>query len=200
MDKTHILEEDRGSKTLEISYSEFLSVLKEWDKYLKVHVYRTKHLGGRANYFESRDPEDNGFDAYDRYRDEFSDEKKLVEIAHLLWNSLKSGSVGVEEIHASEFADYQVEQFRDNYVGNPKYPSDEGRFFNSHLRNYGPIVDPVRSFANLGSVAQTRIVNDGLLKRAIANYEKFEERRKESNRLRRFVQKSTRENKKCGGQ
>lgn len=171
-------------ENLQISHDEFLAILAEWDRYMEVMLYRTKDLGGREAYFSAHEPEDFGPYAYEDFRNNHSDKKKLSEVSDLLWQSFQTGSENVENIHASEFADQQAERFRRHYINDANHriewlelPDDnQSRSFPTHYQSHG---DPMYGFGKLGSVARRIIATDGTLDIAIRNYEKLRTLEKE---------------------
>ncbi len=169
-------------KDLTISYKVFLSVLKEWDKYLCVQVRQIQE----GVELEPVQDEYGRFDASD-VRKPFTQDNKFSEIAELLWTSFEAGADKVDDVHSLQFAERQVEVFRLRYIEYAenwiKYQQREKLAFDRWFRDDLSLSDdPMSTFRKLGQTAQSQIVNSGLLKKATSNYEKIEEIRKELSR------------------
>jgi hypothetical protein len=150
-----------NKKTLQISYEDFLAVLKRLDKY--TFVLLKKFAQNMPTSFE--------MDSYisQHIFITMADKVQLSEMGELLWLSLQDYKIEADKIHDTLFEKEQIEYFKSKFSDVHSLASDingiesqNGVYDND---------DPMESFIKLGKTAQFTILNEGFLEIALKNYE-----------------------------
>jgi hypothetical protein len=155
--RTKTTMETENKKNLQISYEDFLAVLKEWDKY--TFVLLKKLADEMPTTFE----QNSDSLSHLAYVPEPSANKiKLSELSELLWKSLEIGANEVDHIHDGTYKNEQATYFR------AMFDSPESAYWNFIFQK----LQPMEEFLKLGKYAQTEIFESGFLNIAQKNCEK----------------------------
>jgi hypothetical protein len=150
--------------TLEITYKEFVAVLRKWEAYvwpeLKKMPRGVPAIGSEKSGYL---PVEEGTEVTSGIR--------LSELSEALWKSLAAGAREVHRIHDEAFANEQVEFFVDLYSSAEKLiPVDE---MFGMLHSHHPTVEhPLKLFIKLGKPAQEIIIRKDHLTKAVEIYER----------------------------
>jgi hypothetical protein len=148
--------------SLEISYKEFVSVLRKWDTFVRPELKKMP-AGVRAVSSEDSMCYRTG------PATEVLSSVKLSELAEALWRSLEAGPKEVDRIHDEEFAKEQVEFFVSVYSSENELVRTDGTF--GMLMSNRPTVEhPAEFLMKLGRPAQEIIVREGHLAKAAEAY------------------------------
>jgi hypothetical protein len=150
--------------SLEISYKEFVAVLRKWDAFLRPEL---KKMPAGVPAISSEDSMQ-----YPTTPDmEVLSSVKLSELAEALWRSLEAGAKEVDRIHDEAFAKEQVEFFVGVYSSENELVRADGIY--GMLMSSHPTVDhPAEFLMKLGRPAQVIIVREGHLAKAVEVYER----------------------------
>lgn len=152
--------------SLEISYQEFVAVLREWEAFvwpeLKKMPVGIAAISSEDSLCHPTDPDM-----------EITSTMKLSELAEVLWRSLEAGAKEVHRIHDEAFAKEQVEFFVGLYSSADDLIQTDRIY--GMLRSSRPAVEhPAKFFMKLGRPAQEIIVREGHLDKAAEVYERAE--------------------------
>jgi len=102
----HVAIKMAEKKTLNITYEDFLSILKEWDEYTSVAI-RIMPKGYRTVYFD---------DGMADYPEEWAGaiSCNFSDLAALIWESLKFGKDKLAAKHSEIYAEQQAEFFKEH--------------------------------------------------------------------------------------
>jgi hypothetical protein len=157
-----------AGSTLSLTYEQFVAVLRKWDAYTFIEfremprgfpVATDGFLMSSGNYVPP-----GMADAVDV---EFS------KLAELLWKTLEAGPKEVDRIHDEYFAEEQAKHFRETYES----PEHVAALIEEDY--HYTLEPPTHMFMKLGKPAQMILVRDGVLQRAVENYERGKEAKKQ---------------------
>lgn len=151
----------KNAPTLQLTYEQFLAVLRQWDTYARVE------FSEMARGFPVVTLEDSRSGGY-RTGAAILTALKLSKLAEIIWKTLEAGPDEVDRIHDESFVDSQVEHFKKCY-------SSPERVESQLISGYGTLEPPANMFFKLGKPAQMAIMRDGLLEEAIKTYQQAEE-------------------------
>jgi hypothetical protein len=138
-------------KPLQLTYKQFLAVLRKWDAYVWPEVKTMSRGIATLSIDAASQGVPPGASS--------AVEMKISELAKALWKSLLAGAGKVDGIHDEIFAEFQVEHFKEVYSSPEKVVDDISAFWD-------PLEPPIELFTKLGKSAQQIIVQDGLLQEA----------------------------------
>ena len=104
----------------------------------------------------------------------FAEEIKLSDLSELLWKSLQSGAGEVDVIHDEAFVNEQIEYFKNRFSDAESIPQNISICSGERHQYYEPN-EPMTSFMKMGKPAQLKIIQEGLLEVAKANFEQAEQ-------------------------
>jgi hypothetical protein len=150
--------------SLEISYKEFVSVLRKWEAFVWPELKKMPAGVGAISSEDSmnyRTPPDV----------EVLSSVKLSELAEALWRSLEAGAKEVDRIHAEAFAKEQVEFFVGVYSSENELVRTDG-IYGMPMSSHPTVEHPAEFLMKLGRPAQVIIVREGHLAKAAEAYER----------------------------
>lgn len=148
--------------TLEISYKEFVAVLRRWEAFVWLEL---KKMPEAIPAISSEESMCHQVDA----DVEVTSNIRLSELAEVLWRSLEAGAKEVPRIHDEAFAKDQVAFFVDMYSSVDKLIPVDRIYGNLHS-SYPRVEPPMELFVKLGKPAQEIIVRKDHLTKAINIY------------------------------
>jgi hypothetical protein len=167
-----------AESTLSLTYEHFVAVLRKWDAYTFIElremprgfpVATDSFLMSSGNYVPPGMA--NAADV------------KFSKLAELLWRTLEAGPKEVDRIHDEYFAEEQAKHFKETYES----PEQVAALIEEDYHD--TLEPPMQMFVRLGKPAQMILVRDGVLERAIENYEQGkaakEQNEEEAERARR---------------
>jgi hypothetical protein len=151
------------NKKLQISYEDFLAVLKEWEKYTSI-LFKE---------FAKDMPTSFEIDSYESQHIfvPFAKKINLSDLSELIWDSMRLGAKEVDVIHDDFFVDLQVDYFKRHFSRAEVIVSNMDHLA-KHFQYYTDLDEPMKFFVELGKSAQLKIVQDGFIEIAVSNYEK----------------------------
>jgi hypothetical protein len=142
---------------LQLTYEQFLSVLRGWDEYLFIEF---SEMPRGYEVLKSIDYACGGYvppgvDAATI---------KLSDLAEVIWKTFEAGGQSVDRLHDDYFAERQVEHFKARYSSAEVIASQ----FEGYMDDPEP---PGTMFARLGKKAKMIIIQESLLELAVEIYE-----------------------------
>lgn len=155
------------NQTLKVSYEDFVSVLKEWEKYTSIRIKKlAKDMPTSFNEMGSYDGQ--------YVQVPFAEDAELSELAMLLWKSFEAFEEDfnkVDDTHDEIFRNEQVQYFKLKFDDVEIIVAD---IDTDEHRGWYDLDNPMQSFVKLGKAAQLEIVQSGFLEIAVSNYKKAE--------------------------
>jgi hypothetical protein len=148
------------SKTLTLTYKQFVAVLRKWDAYVFPEFSELSRMmevvtdGMRGSGYDSVAGHGNAV------------HMQLSEMAKMLWQSFEAGAGAVDAIHDEMYVQQQVEHFQKCYAS---VEAVEIALKYSYAPE--PLMSPPEMFLRLGKPAQGIVIRDGLLPKAVEVYE-----------------------------
>ncbi len=159
------MDDSRNIKpSLEISYEEFVAVLRKWEAFVWSELKKMPVGVPAINSEDSM--------CYPTTPDiEVLSTVKLSELAEALWRSLEAGAKEVPRIHDETFAKEQVEFFIGVYSSEEELVKTNG-IYGMVLSNRPAVEHPAEFLMKMGRPAQEIIVREGHLAKAAEAYER----------------------------
>jgi hypothetical protein len=146
---------------LELSYEQFLGVLKKWNAYVWPELKYTPRDFPTMRSEAATQGVPPGV--------EVSSSIKFSELAAALWKSLEAGADEVDRIHDEVYVEAQVEHFKESYQSPEQVAEAQEEDWWG-----GKLDHPFEMFIELGKSAQTTLVRDGFLDKAIEIFKEAE--------------------------
>jgi hypothetical protein len=161
---------NENSAVLQLTYEQFVAVLRQWDDYTHVEFNEMArnfpvYIGGSDSW--------SWFSLGGRITPGYAVTKpaNLSDLAELLWKTLQAGPMEVDRIHDETYVSNQVEHFKETYAS----PEHVASLMRDEDGGRETLEQPTDMFFKLGKPAQIIITREGLLEEAIEIYKQGEE-------------------------